>query len=94
MSKLKKALAKAGESRGFENHKVIRGSIKPAIPASLKTDEVEKQKSKLDISYSKTKVQKVENNILKKGKIISHFHDTETNRSDKNASHPNFKQPR
>ena len=77
MSKLKKALAKAGESRGFENHKVIRGSLKPAVPASLKTDEAEIQKSKLDISYSKTKVQKVENNILKKGKVISHFYDTD-----------------
>jgi len=77
MSKLKKALAKAGESRGFENHKVIRGSLKPAAPASLKTDDVEKQKSKLDISYSKTKVQKVENNVLKRGKVISHFYDTD-----------------
>ena len=77
MSKLKKALAKADESRGFDNQKVIRGSIKPAAPASLKTDEVEKQKSKLDISYSKTKVQKIENNVLKKGKVISHFYDTE-----------------
>jgi len=77
MSKLKKALAKADESRGLDNQKVIRGSIKPAVPASLKTDEVEKQKSKLDISYSKTKVQKVENNILKKGKVVSHFYDTD-----------------
>ena len=77
MSKLKKALAKASESRGFDNQKVIRGSIKPAAPAHLKTDKVERQKSKLDISYSKTKVQKIENNVLKKGKVISHFYDTE-----------------
>ena len=77
MSKLKKALVKADENRGLDSQKVIRGSIKPASPANLKTDEVEKQKSKLDISYSKTKVQKIENNILKKGKVISHFHDTE-----------------
>ena len=77
MSKLKKALAKADESRGLDGQKVIRGGIKPAVPANLKTDEVEKQKSKLDISYSKTKVQKIENNVLKKGKVISHFYDTE-----------------
>lgn len=77
MSKLKKALAKADESRGLDNQKVIRGSIKPAAPASLKTVEAEKQISKLDISYSKTKVQKIENNVLKKGKVISHFHDTD-----------------
>ena len=77
MSKLKKALAKASESRGFDNQRVIRGGIQPAAPANLKTDEVEKQKSKLDIKYSKTKVQKVENDILKKGNIVSHFYDTE-----------------
>ena len=77
MSKLKKALVKADENRGLDSQKVIRGSIKPASPARLKTDEVEKQKSKLDISYSKTKVQKIENNILKKGKVISRFYDTE-----------------
>jgi len=77
MSKLKKALAKADESRGLDNQKVIRGSIKPAAPVNLKTDKVEKQKSKLDISYSKTKVQKIENNVLKKGKVISHFYDSE-----------------
>jgi non-specific protein-tyrosine kinase len=77
MSKLKKALAKATESRGFDNQKVIRGGIKPGTPGNLKKDEIVKQKSKLDISYSKTKIQKVENNILKKGKVISHFHDTD-----------------
>jgi non-specific protein-tyrosine kinase len=77
MSKLKKALAKASESRGFDSQKVIRGGIKPAAPAEVKTDKVEHQKPKLDISYSKTKVQKIENNVLKKGKVISHFYDTE-----------------
>jgi non-specific protein-tyrosine kinase len=75
MSKLKKALAKADENRGLENQIVFKRSIKPASPTNLKTGEVEKQKSKLDISYSKTKIQKVENNILKKGKVISHFYD-------------------
>ena len=77
MSKLKKALAKASESRGFDNKNVIRGSIKPAEPARLKTDKVEQQKSTLDFSYSTTKVQNIENNILKKGKVISHFYDSE-----------------
>jgi len=77
MSKLKKALAKADENRGLDSQKVIRRSIKPAAPALLKTDRVEQQKSKLDINYSKTKVQKIENNVLKKGKVFSHFYDTE-----------------
>ena len=77
MSKLKKALAKASESRGFDSQKVIRGGIKPAALATLKTDKTEQQKSNLDISYSKTKVQKIGNNVLKKGKVISQFYDTE-----------------
>ena len=69
MSKLKKALAKADENRGLDSQKVIRRSIKPAAPALLKTDRVEQQKSKLDINYSKTKVQKIENNVLKSNDI-------------------------
>ena len=77
MSKLKKALAKANENRGFDNQRVIRGGIKPAVHESQRTDKLEQKKSKLDISYSKTKVQKIENNVLKKGKVISHFYDTE-----------------
>ena len=77
MSKLKKALAKASESRGFDNQRVIRGGIKPTAHAKLKSDKVEKQKSNIDISYSKTKVQKVENNVLEKGRVISHFYDSE-----------------
>jgi len=77
MSKLKKALAKASENRGFDNKRVIRGGIKPVAPANLKTDKVEQQIPKLDISYSKTKIQKIGNNVLKKGKVFSHFYDTE-----------------
>jgi non-specific protein-tyrosine kinase len=44
----------------------------------LKSEQIEKAKSKLDISYSKTKVQKIDNNVLRNGKIFSHFHDAET----------------
>ena len=73
MSKLKKALAKASESRGLDNQKVIRGGIKPGKPVNLNWDEIVKQKPTLDISYSKTKVQKVENNILKRGKSFLIF---------------------
>ena len=76
MSKLKKALAKADENRGFEGRRVVGGSIKPVAPARLKSEQTEK--AKLDISYSKTKVQKIDNNVLRNGKIFSHFHDAET----------------
>jgi protein-tyrosine kinase len=78
MSKLKKALAKASESRGFDNKRVIRGGIQPAASGSLKTDEDKNQTSRLDISYSKTKVQKIDNNVLRNGKLFSYFHDAET----------------
>ena len=77
MSKLKKALAKADENRGIDSRRVVGGSIKPAAPVRLKSGPIEKPKSKLDISYSTTKVQKVENDILKKGKVLSHFYDTD-----------------
>ena len=78
MSKLKKALAKADENRGFDSRRVVGGSIKPVAPARLKSEQIEKSQSKLDISYSKTKVQKIDNNVLRNGKIFSHFHDAET----------------
>lgn len=77
MSKLKKALAKADESRGFDNQNVIRGSIKRAVPTKLKPDEAEETKSNLDFTYSKTRVQPVDRDVLKKGKVLSHFLDDE-----------------
>ena len=77
MSKLKKALDKAQVSRGLENQKGVRGGRKPPTVARVTVDEAANLKEKLDISYSKTRVQKIENSVLKKGKIISHFHETE-----------------
>ena len=77
MSKLKKALDKAQESRGRDNQKGVRGSIKAPTLARVTLDEATKLKEKLDIRYSETRVQKIENSVLKKGKILSHFHETE-----------------
>ena len=77
MSKLKKALAKADENRGFDKDTFIRGGIKPAAPATIKVEGINLQKPRLDISYSKTKVEKVENDVLKRGKVISQFYDTD-----------------
>ena len=77
MSKLKKALDKAQESRGFDNRKVVRGGIKPPTLTRVTLDEAANLKESLDIRYSETKVQKIENSVLKKGKIISHFHESE-----------------
>ena len=77
MSKLKKALDKAQESRGRDYQKGVRGAIKPPTLARVTLDEAANLKEKLDIRYSETRVQKIENSVLKKGKIVSHFHDTE-----------------
>ena len=77
MSKLKKALDKAQESRGRGYQEGVRGAIKPPTLARVTLDEAANLKAKLDIRYSETKVQKIENSVLKKGKIVSHFHETE-----------------
>ncbi len=79
MSKLKKALAKADENRGYDGHQVVGGIIRPAAPRSmLKPEPLNKTDATLDISYSKTKVQKVDSNVLRNGKIFSYFHDADT----------------
>jgi protein-tyrosine kinase len=77
MSKLKKALDKAQQSRQRDNQMGVRGAIKPPTLARVTLDEAANLKKKLDIRYSETRVQKIENSVLKKGKIVSHFHDTE-----------------
>jgi non-specific protein-tyrosine kinase len=77
MSKLKKALDKAQESRGRGYQKGVSGAIKPPTLAKVTLDEAANLKAKLDIRYSETKVQKIENSVLRKGKIVSHFHETE-----------------
>jgi len=77
MSKLKKALDKAQESRGLGNQKGVRGGIKRPTLARVTLDKAANLKEKLDIRYSKTRVQKIENSVLKKGKIVSHFYDTD-----------------
>lgn len=77
MSKLKKALEKAKETRGFENQNTqreIRQSPKTII-AHSKLDE--KCRPEIEVCYSDTKIKKIEERLLKKGKVISLFHDTE-----------------
>jgi non-specific protein-tyrosine kinase len=75
MSKLKKALEKAREARDFESPNLYRKKKK--IPSSIykkiKTDV--EWRPEIDISYSETTVKKIDNRILKKGKVISLFHE-------------------
>ena len=77
MSKLKKALEKAKESREFEGGDFYK------IDADRRSEPSKRQgvKSKttcrpeIDVSYSETKIKKIDDHVLKKGKVISLFHD-------------------
>jgi len=79
MSKLKKALAKAKDSRelGGENF------IKSGVAQKAKTTRSPYGKTEaecrpeLEICYSETKIRKIDDSVLKKGKVISLFHDIE-----------------
>ena len=77
MSKLKKALEKAKETRGFENQNTQRETRQSpkTIIAHSKLDE--KCRPEIEVCYSDTKIKKIEERLLKKGKVISLFHDTE-----------------
>jgi len=79
MSKLKKALEKAKEDRDLKS----QISSQPAIDRKLELkDEVGKKSGKfeeecfgLDVCYTQTKIKKIDDRLLKKGKIFSLFHE-------------------
>ena len=77
MSKLKKALEKAKETRGAENQNVYRDirESQKTISTHAKLDE--KCRPEIEVCYSDTKIKKIEERRLKKGKVISLFHDIE-----------------
>jgi len=77
MSKLKKALEKAKETRGAE-HQNVYGNISES-PKTISThDKLDtKFRPEIEIHYSDTKIKKIEDWRLKKGKVISLFHDIE-----------------
>lgn len=77
MSKLKKALEKAKETRGIEG-KSFTGRKRPtgaSHEVAAKTDP--ECRPEVDICYSETKIKKIDDSVLKKGKVISLFHDIE-----------------
>jgi len=77
MSRLKKALEKAKESRGLEGENLYKTNKKPKL-SPFKTVKAETEcRPEMDICYSETKVKKIDSRILKKGKVISLFHDVE-----------------
>lgn len=78
MSKLKKALEKAKEARGFDRAS-LNSEIKKNRPVSdekLVSNGTE-CRPEVDICYSETKINKIDESVLKKGKVISLFHDIE-----------------
>jgi non-specific protein-tyrosine kinase len=78
MSKLKKALEKAKEARGSEDESIYR-EIKKSRPSGNKnmaSTETE-CRPEVEICYSETKIKKIDESVLKRGKVISLFHDTE-----------------
>lgn len=77
MSKLRKALKKAKESRGYDNGISYKDSNKTRKVVSSKGQAVRECRPELEICYSATKVKKIDESVLKKGRVISLFHDTE-----------------
>jgi non-specific protein-tyrosine kinase len=75
MSKLKKALQKAKEVRGIENENLYRDSVKKQKVMPLTGEVAGECRPELEICYSNTKVKKIDERLLKKGKVISLFHD-------------------
>ncbi len=70
MSKLKKALEKAKHSRDIEGK-----NLYTKISRSEKDQTKAVCRPEIDICYSETKIKKIDESILKKGKVISLFHD-------------------
>jgi non-specific protein-tyrosine kinase len=78
MSKLKKALEKAKETRGAEYQNVYRDRSELAKTISTQTKLFDTEcRPEIEICYSDTKIKKIEEHRLKKGKVISLFHDIE-----------------
>lgn len=81
MSKFKKALEKAKESREFSSQKTskineIRGH-KLKNDNTKKTSQLAKEYSDLQVAYTQTKINKIDDRLMKKSKIYSLFHEFE-----------------
>jgi non-specific protein-tyrosine kinase len=78
MSKLKKALEKAKETREQERPTSTSKDYRKYHQTRVKTsDDLDECRPELNIEYSKTRIKKIEDHVLKKGKVVSLFHDLE-----------------
>lgn len=79
MSKLKKALEKAKEGRDFKSQNttttVIDHGDEPKIKPGKENLNFEDNCSGLDVCYTQTQVKKIDDRLMKKGKIYSLFHE-------------------
>jgi non-specific protein-tyrosine kinase len=77
MSKLKKALAKAKETRESQGLDLYNPDVdqktKSTGGQNLHADTA--CRPELEICYSETKIKKIDDHVLRKGKVISLFHD-------------------
>jgi non-specific protein-tyrosine kinase len=77
MSKLKKALEKAKRTRDFDHQTSVEDRPKYTPPIEPISGDIKECRSELSINYSDTKVKKIDDRVLQKGKVISLFHDLE-----------------
>jgi non-specific protein-tyrosine kinase len=77
MSKLKKALEKAKETRAQDGQVFVKDSLKSQQTKEAIYKDLKECRPELNIQYSETKIKKIDDRVLKKGKVISLFHDLE-----------------
>jgi protein-tyrosine kinase len=77
MSKLKKAMEKAKENRGLEsgNFHKFDPEKRPGLLKQKNDKSKPECRPEIDICYSDTKVKKIDDHVLKRGKVVSLFHD-------------------
>ena len=75
MSKLKKALQKAKENRGYESEILGKDGNRINKVRRSNGHAARECRPELEISYSETKIKKIDESLLKRGKVISLFHD-------------------
>ncbi|MBW2062004.1 MAG: capsular biosynthesis protein [Deltaproteobacteria bacterium] len=79
MSKLKKALEKAKETRGEENEAVVQAEqARPSTSLSQIEKEMERPQEEIKPTYRQTKVININQEYLRKNKIVSLFYQDET----------------